>query len=162
MKQLAACARRCARPACAPLPPSLLYLSIIKLARFSAAGVGRGLALFERRPFKSLQTNGTGPRSAVTKPTPLSLRPELPACLRPHLSASFGELKRKKTKKQNRSEGLRGVILGKRRPFFPFSVPHIARWFAYEEQSRWVADINTRLRWRETPSEQSAAREARP
>lgn len=66
------------RDACAPVPvisgdvpvlrvspPSLLYLSIIKLARFwGGRSGGRGPALFERRPFKSLQTNGTVPRSA--------------------------------------------------------------------------------------------------
>lgn len=134
-------------PSCAPLPPSLLCLSIIKLARFSAAGAGRGLALFERRPFKSLQTNGTGPRSAVTKPTGLSLRPELPACLpaflRPHLPVSFGviKLKRKnKKKKKEEEEGREGELArrdtyGKKRHFF-FLRRTSQPWFVFEELPR--------------------------
>lgn len=148
-------------PSCAPLPPFLLYLSIIKLARFWAAGAGRGLALFERRPFKSLQTNGTGPRSAVTKPTPpLSRRPELPAFLPPSSPSSEFRRDQTQTRGEKRRESPRGVTHGKRRHFF--SVPHFARWFVCEEQPRWDADLNKRLCRRETPREHSAAREARP
>lgn len=142
---------------CAPLPPSLLYLSIIKLARFSAAGVGRGLALFERRLFKSLQTNGTGPRSAVTKPTPLSRRPELPACLPP--SSPSSEFRRDQTQTQGKKKEGETARRDTWQKATFFSVPHFARWLVYEEQPRWDADINKRLRWRETPREHSAAGE---
>lgn len=144
---------------CAPLPPSLLCLSIIKLARFSAAGAGRGLALFERRPFKSLQTNGTGPRSAVTKPTGLSLRPELPACL-PASSPSSEfrrdqtqtqEQKKKKKKKKGGRESLRGVThMGKSDIFFLRCTSQ--PWFVFEEQPR---------RWMRTQTSVSAGEKRR-
>lgn len=113
--------------------------------------------MFERRPFKSLQTNGTVPRSVVTKPTALSRSPELPvclpACLCLHLPASSGviKLKRKGEKKKTQEGETRGVTHGKKRDFAP--PPHFARWLVHEEQPRWDADINKRLRWRETQRE---------
>lgn len=93
--------------------------------------------MFERRPFKSSQTNGTVPRSAVTKPT-LSLG--VSGCsLVPSPSCVSRCLKPKHEKEEDlAARSWENAVVS--------SFPHVARWLIYEEDSLGNAGINKRLR----------------
>ena len=71
--------------------------------------------MFERRPFKSFQTNGTMLRSAVTKPT-VSLCARSCCCLRPHLPPAPSLKPRRKDRGQPaahapHAQGTRGALV---------------------------------------------------